>query len=168
MARPAFPAANHADDALLARYARRGSECAYANLKMLARVAATVYDDALRPVDLRAGQLALMWAILATGPVEIGRLGMITVTDQTTLSRTIAKLKKARLVSLRSGDDRRVKLVALTPTGRQRFQAAMPYWEEAQRRASALFPLHQVRTLARQVRRASQVAVEPSRRFAPG
>jgi DNA-binding MarR family transcriptional regulator len=156
MARSALPAANLGDDALLARYARRGSECAYANLRMLARVVGTVYDEALRPVDLRAGQLALMWAILAAGPVEIGRLGVITVTDQTTLSRTIAKLKKARLVTIQTGEDRRVKLVSLTPIGRQRFQAAMPYWEEAQRRAAALFPLGQVRTLARQVRRAAQ------------
>ena len=161
MARPAFPAANLCDDALLARYARRGSECAYANLRMLARVAGTVYDEALRPVDLRAGQLALMWAILAAGPVEIGRLGVITVTDQTKLSRTIAKLKKARLVTLRAGDDRRVKFVSLTATGRQRFQAAMPYWEEAQRRAGALFPLDEVRTLARKVRRAAQGAIQP-------
>jgi len=156
MARSALPAANHCDDALLTRYARRGSECAYANLRMLARVAGTIYDEALRPIDLRAGQLALMWAILAAGPVEIGRLGVITVTDQTTLSRTIAKLRKARLVSLRAGEDRRVKFVSLTPAGRQRFQAAMPYWEEAQRRASALVPLDQVRTLARQVRHAAR------------
>ena len=161
MARSAFPAANPSDDALLARYARRGSECAYANLRMLARVAGTVYDEALRPVDLRAGQLALMWAILAAGPVEIGRLGAITVTDQTTLSRTIAKLKKARLVSLRAGEDRRVKFVALTPTGRQRFQAAMPYWEDAQRRAGELFPLDAVRTLAKRVRRAAQTVTSP-------
>jgi DNA-binding MarR family transcriptional regulator len=156
MARSAFPAANSSDDALLARYARRGSECAYANLRMLARVVGTVYDDALRPVDLRAGQLALMWAILAAGPVEIGRLGAITVTDQTTLSRTIAKLKKARLVSIRAGQDRRVRFVALTTAGRQRFRAAMPYWEDAQRRAGALFPLEEVRVLARRVRHTAQ------------
>jgi DNA-binding MarR family transcriptional regulator len=153
MARSAFGTASPADDPLLAAYARRGSECAYANLRMLARVAGTLYDDALRPVDLRAGQLALMWAIMAAGPVEIGRLGVITVTDQTTLSRTIAKLKKDRLVSVRPGQDRRVKLVALTETGRQRFRAALPYWEEAQRRAATLFPLERVRALARQVRR---------------
>lgn len=156
MARPALRAASRSDDALLADYAQRGRECAYSNLKMLARVAGTVYDEALRPVDLRAGQLALMWAILAAGPVEMGRLGIITVTDQTTLSRTIAKLKKARLVSVRAGQDRRVRLVALTPTGRQRFREAMPYWEDAQRRASALFPLEELRTLARQVRQAAR------------
>lgn len=157
MARPA-PRTASTDDTLLATYARRGSECAYANLRMLSRVAGTIYDDALRPVDLRAGQLALMWAILAAGPVEIGRLGTITLTDQTTLSRTIAKLKAARLVHVRPGPDRRVKLVSLTDTGRERFQAAMPYWEEAQRRASELFSLEQVRTLARSVRRRVRVA----------
>ncbi len=156
MARPARRTASPSDDALLASYARRGSECAYANLRMLARVAGNVYDEALRPVDLRAGQLALMWAILAAGPVEMGRLGFISVTDQTTLSRTIANLKKARLVSVRAGLDRRVKLVALTPTGRQRFREAMPYWEDAQRRAGALMPVAEVRALARQVRRAAR------------
>lgn len=157
MARPALRTAS-TDDALLAQYARRGSECAFANLRMLARVATSLYDDALRPVDLRAGQLALMWAILAAGPVEIGRLGEITLTDQTTLSRTVAKLKAARLVHVRPGPDRRVKLVSLTDTGRQRFQAAMPYWEDAQRRASELVPLDSVRTLARSVRRRARAA----------
>jgi DNA-binding MarR family transcriptional regulator len=150
-ARPSAPA-----DPILAAYASRGSECAYANLRMLARVAGTVYDDALRPVDLRAGQLALMWAILATGPVEIGELARITLTDQTTLSRTIAKLRAERLVVVRPGEDRRVKVVSLSDTGRRRFVAAMPYWEEAQRQAARLLPLADVRVLARGVRKASR------------
>jgi DNA-binding MarR family transcriptional regulator len=153
MARSAFRTESRTNDTLLDDYAKRGSECAFANLRMLARVASTIYDDALRPVDLRAGQLALMWAILAAGPVEIGKLGLITVTDQTTLSRTIAKLKQARLVTVRTGGDRRVKIVSLSEIGRQRFEAAMPYWEEAQRRAGELLPLEQVRTIARSVRR---------------
>jgi len=153
MARSAFRTESRTNDTLLDDYAKRGSECAFANLRMLARVASTIYDDALRPVDLRAGQLALMWAILAAGPVEIGKLGLITVTDQTTLSRTIAKLKRERLVTVRAGGDRRVKIVSLSETGRQRFEAAMPYWEEAQRRAGELLPLEQVRTIARSVRR---------------
>jgi len=156
MARPAAGAARRNHQDVIETYAHRGSECAYANLKMLARVATNLYDDALRPVNLRAGQLALMWAILAAGPVEIGRLSHITVTDQTTLSRTIDKLRKARLVQVRPGRDRRVKLIALSDTGRQRFAAAMPYWEEAQRRADDLFPLAQVRDLARTVRRQSR------------
>jgi DNA-binding MarR family transcriptional regulator len=140
----------------IASYARRGSECAYANLKLMTRVLNSLYDDALRSVDLHAGQLALMWAIVAMEPVEFVRLGEVTLTDQTTLSRTVAKLKKARLVSVSPGRDRRVKLVALTPSGRRRFGQAMPLWEKAQQRAGALLPLANVRALARQVRKASR------------
>jgi DNA-binding MarR family transcriptional regulator len=140
----------------IASYARRGSECAYANLKLMTRVLNSLYDDALRAVDLHAGQLALMWAIVAMEPVEFVRLGEVTLTDQTTLSRTVAKLKKARLVSVSPGRDRRVKLVALTPSGRRRFGQAMPLWEKAQQRAAALLPLAEVRALARQVRKASR------------
>jgi len=158
MAKSASGAAHPRTDPLLDSYAIRGNECAYANLKLLTRVVTTLYDEALRPVDLCAGQLALMWAILATEPVEIGRLGVTTLTDQTTLSRTVAKLKKARLVSVKPGRDRRVKVVALTPTGRQRFRDAMPLWEAAQKSAGALLPLAEVRSLARQVRKASRAA----------
>ena len=158
MAKPASSALQRRADPALDGYAARGNECAYANLKLLTRVVTTLYDEALRPVDLCAGQLALMWAILATEPVEIGRLGATTLTDQTTLSRTVAKLKKARLVSVKAGRDRRVKVVSLTPSGRQRFRDAMPLWEDAQRSAGAMLPLAEVRALARQVRKASRAA----------
>jgi len=139
-------------------YATRGSECAYANLRLVTRVVSTLYDEALRPCGLRASQLALMWAVLALEPVELGRLGTVTLTDQTTLSRTISTLRRAGLVALRSGEDRRVKTVRLTTAGRSRFRAAMPLWEEAQRQASALFPPEEVRSLARRVRRARRSA----------
>src|SRR5579862_1901336 len=86
-------------------YVRRGSECAFANLKLLARVVGTIYDDALRPAGLRASQLALLWAIATSEPVELGRLGSLTLTDQTTLSRTVEKLRCEGWVRVRQGDD---------------------------------------------------------------
>ena len=137
-------------------YARRGNECAFANVKLLSRVVTSLYDDELRPCGLRASQLALLWAIAALQPVELSQLGAVTLTDQTTLSRTIANLKRARLVSVRAGDDRRVKFVALTPSGRQRFAAAMPLWECAQTRAGNLLSLDQLRRIARDVRNSAR------------
>ena len=144
--------------AVASTYAPRGNECAFNNLKVLSRVLSSVYDEELRPVGLRASQLALMWAILAAEPVELGHLGVATFTDQTTLSRTIATLKRAGLVSLRTGTDRRVRMVALTAAGRERFAAAMPLWEAAQRRAGEWIPLDTLRSLARKVRKGAHVA----------
>jgi DNA-binding MarR family transcriptional regulator len=130
-------------------------------MKLISRVLSTVYDDALRPVELRASQLALLWAIAALEPVEFGRLGRVTMTDQTTLSRTVEKLRAARLVSVRTGVDRRVRILRLTARGKRRFAEAMPLWEIAQQRAGELLPLDQVRSLARRVRRAAQ-ALQPA------
>jgi DNA-binding MarR family transcriptional regulator len=139
-------------------YTQRGRECAYGNLRMIARVVGSIYEHALRPVDLRAGQLALMWAILAKEPVEMSRLGTVTHTDKTTLSRTVEKLRKAGLVSVRVGSDGRRKLLSLSPLGRERFAAAMPYWEAAQQRAAEFVPLAEIRALARKVRKAAERA----------
>ena len=142
-----------------AAYIPRGPECAYANLKLISRVVSSVYDEALRPIDLRASQLALLWAIVALEPVDLGHLGRVTVTDQTTLSRTVEKLRQAKLVSVRTGSDRRMRIVKLTAAGYRRFEQAMPYWELAQQRAKDLLPLDQVRTLARRARRAAKSVV---------
>jgi DNA-binding MarR family transcriptional regulator len=139
-------------------YVARGGECAYNNLKVLTRVLAAVYDEELRPVGLRASQLALLWAIHALEPVELSRLAATTFTDQTTLSRTIANLRRSGLVGVRAGPDRRVRIVSLTAAGRARFAAAMPLWENAQRRAADLLPLEGIAGLARKLRRAARPA----------
>jgi DNA-binding MarR family transcriptional regulator len=142
--------------ATLDRYAQRGRDCAYGNVRMIARSVGSLYDETLRPVDLRAAQLALLWAILATEPVEMVRLGAITLTDPTTLSRTVANLRQTGLVNVRRGNDGRTKMLSLSAHGRERFAAAMPYWEEAQRRVARLLPVLDVRALARRVHKVAQ------------
>ena len=149
------PVANRSS-ATLDAYAQRGRECAYGNVRMIARALGSLYDDMLRPADLRAAQLALLWAILATEPIEMVRLGAATFTDQTTLSRTVANLRRAGLVSVRRGTDGRTKLLSLTARGRDRFATAMPYWEAAQRRVERLLPVRGVRALARGVYRTAR------------
>ena len=139
-------------------YVRRNSECAYNNLKVMTRVVSAIYDEELRPVGLRASQLALLWAIRAMEPVDFGRLGASTFTDQTTLSRTVALLKRAGLVNVRVGDDRRVRVIALTAKGLESFAVAMPLWERAQSRADELLSLEELRSVARKVRKAARAA----------
>jgi DNA-binding MarR family transcriptional regulator len=138
--------------AALDAYARRGPECAFANVRLLGRVVGAFYDQRLRPADLRASQLALLWAILACEPVDQKALERITRTDQTTLSRTVLNLRAAGLVVVEPGPDRRVRLIRLSPRGRRAFLKAMPHWERAQRDLAALLPLDQLRALARSAR----------------
>ena len=156
MVKPSRESAGERAQRVAAAYAPRNSECAYNNLKVMTRVVSSIYDEELRPVGLRASQLALLWAIRAMQPVEFCRLGATTFTDQTTLSRTVALLKRAGLVSVRVGDDRRVRVIALTAKGLARFALAMPLWERAQARADELLSLDGLRSVARKVRKAAR------------
>ena len=140
------------DAGALARYRQRGSECAFANVRMLGRIVGAFYDDALAPTDLRASQLALLWAILACEPVERRTLERITRTDQTTLSRTVEHLRAAGLVMTEAGTDRRTRMIRLTPRVQRAFLRAMPYWEQAQRDLDAWLPIPQLEKLAKSAR----------------
>jgi len=142
-----------AADAVVEAFAGRGRECAFASIRLLGRVVTNFYDVALKPADLRASQLALMWAIVACEPVEMGRLCDITQTDQTTLSRTVEKLRQADLVAVEAGTDRRVRMLRLTGVGRLRFARAMPYWEAAQREMDRWLSVDGLKDLARRARR---------------
>ena len=142
-----------ASDAVVEAFAGRGRECAFANIRLLGRVVTNFYDVALKPADLRASQLALMWAIVACEPVEMGRLCDVTQTDQTTLSRTVEKLRQADLVAVEAGTDRRVRMLRLTELGRLRFARAMPYWEAAQREMDRWLSLDGLKDLAKRARR---------------
>ena len=52
--------------------------------------------------------------------------------DSTTLTRTLSFLVKRKWVSTNPGEDRREKLLTLTPAGRRKFQQAQPNWQRAQ------------------------------------
>ncbi len=109
-------------------------------------------------MQLRASQLALMWAILACEPVEMGRLVDVTQADQTTLSRTVEKLRRAGIVAIARGEDRRVRVLRLTAKGRRQFARAMPLWEDSQRRTARWLPVTGLEDLARQARKLARAA----------
>jgi DNA-binding MarR family transcriptional regulator len=56
-------------------------------------------------------------------------------------------------VEVEPGEDRRMRVLRLTPKGRRQFARAMPLWEAAQREFDRWLPLASVRDLARRARR---------------
>ena len=136
-----------------ADYPRRGRECAFANLKLMSRAMGSLYDEVLEPCGLSASELALLWAIVALEPAPMSALAAATLTDATTLSRTVLRLCETGLCTIGRGDDRRTRIVATTALGHRRFRAAMPHWERAQALAARLVPLAAIERLARHVRR---------------
>jgi len=106
--------------------------CGLFNLRRTARVVTRLYDEILRPSGLKGTQFALLSVVRELGPVSVGELGEAMGMDRTTVTRNVGLLRREKLVLFEPGQDRRTRLVRLTPLGRSTLQKAIPYWEEAQ------------------------------------
>ena len=108
--------------------------CVAGTLRRASRSLTRLYDGYL----VRAGLTTSQFSILRTiqrrgGRVPLGVLADELVFERTSLFRALAPLRRARLVVVRAGDDRRSKDVCLTARAGARIAAAMPHWIEAQR-----------------------------------
>jgi DNA-binding MarR family transcriptional regulator len=110
------------------------SPCVCATLRMATRAVARVYDQALEPHGLRTTQYSILARLEAEGPASVGHLAARLAMDRTTLAREADPLVRARLVEEAPGQDRRRRVLALTPAGLARLESARPAWREAQRR----------------------------------
>ena len=116
------------------------SRCLCNALRRASRAASRLFDEELRDVGLRMTQYSLLCVLTRAGQIRQGALSGPTSLDQTTLSRGLRPLVAAGWVSVRSGNDRREKLLAVTAAGTAKLTEACPAWERAQARVQALLP----------------------------
>jgi DNA-binding MarR family transcriptional regulator len=93
-----------------------------------------VYDAHLA----RAGLTTTQFSILRTlqrrhGRMPLAEMAADLVFERTSLYRALAPMRRAGLVSVRRGTDRRVKEVELTTQARRSIAEALPHWAAAQR-----------------------------------
>ena len=106
--------------------------CMCGNFRRASRALTQLYDDALRPVGLRATQFTILQVLSRTGEVSQGELGKILAMDSTTLTRTLRIMGREGWIAERRGEDRRERLLRLAKAGRYQFNRALPSWEKAQ------------------------------------
>ena len=116
------------------------TRCLCNALRQASRAVSRVYDAELRGVGLRTTQYSLLRILARAGCVRQGELGGLTHLDETTLTRNLRPLVAPGWVSVRSGEDRREKLVTITEAGTAKLAEARPAWERAQARMQALLP----------------------------
>jgi DNA-binding MarR family transcriptional regulator len=113
--------------------------CVCASFRRASRVLTQHYENALRPLGLRATQFTLLQALSIAGEVSQGTLGEILAIDSTTLTRTIAIMERQGWIASRSGEDRRERLLSLSKAGKAEYKRALPYWEKVQQELRARF-----------------------------
>ena len=106
--------------------------CMCASFRRASRALTQMYDDALRPLGLRATQFTILQALSLAGEVSQGELAQILAMDSTTLTRTLQIMGREGWIAERRGEDRRERLLRLAKAGRYQFNRALPSWEKAQ------------------------------------
>jgi DNA-binding MarR family transcriptional regulator len=127
--------------------------CLAVQLRMLNRVVTNVYDEALRPLGLKASQMNILVAackMRIARPADVcERLHL----DVSTLSRNLERMKDKGWLEVVPDSDGRAQPFRVTDSGRKLLEHAIPLWKQAQARAMKLLGDRAVDQLAKSVRR---------------
>ena len=115
--------------------------CLCLHVQRAARRLARIFDDALRPFDLTNGQFSLLMGLNRTKPVSIAPVASLLAMDRTTVTAALKPLERRGLVEISADpEDRRSRLLALTPAGHRLLLQALPVWKQAHDHLDTLLP----------------------------
>jgi DNA-binding MarR family transcriptional regulator len=106
--------------------------CYCATLRQAARSVTTLYETVLAGSGLHLTQYTALQVLDAAPNLTTTELADAIGIDQTTATRTLALIRKSRLVVNAPGDDRRERRWALTPAGETMVRQMKPAWTAAQ------------------------------------
>lgn len=113
--------------------------CLCLHTQRAARALARRFDEALRPVGLTNGQFSLLMSLNRPEPPSMAPVAALLAMDRTTLTAALRPLERRELVEVSvDPNDRRGRLLRLTPDGRALLRNAVPTWERAHKETERL------------------------------
>ena len=112
--------------------------CASSRIRMLSRAVTCVYDDELRDVGIRTGQLTLLGVVAAHGQITQSAMEHCLLMDGSTVSRTVRRMCDHGWLTTEPSEDARSHYLVITEAGTRLLESALPAWRRAQQRARAL------------------------------
>jgi DNA-binding MarR family transcriptional regulator len=105
--------------------------CLCLHAQRAARALARRFDEALRPLNLTNGQFSLLISLNRPVPPNLGSVANLLAMDRTTLTAALKPLERRRLVKVAvNKEDRRNRLLTITPAGRALLNTAFPIWKK--------------------------------------
>jgi DNA-binding MarR family transcriptional regulator len=115
--------------------------CLCLHVQRAARALARRFDEALRPVGLTNGQFSLIMSLNRPKPPGMAAVASLLAMDRTTLTAALKPLERRGLVTVTPDpEDRRSRLLTLTPEGQNLLAQAVPIWEQTHRDVEVLLP----------------------------
>src|SRR5215831_6251735 len=134
--------------------------CIVVRMRLLNRVVTNLYDDALRPLGLKASQLNLLVVTAKLGLARPAEVCDILQLDTSTLSRNVERMRAHGWLEVVPEEDARTQPFRLTAQGRRLIEKAVPAWEHAQRQATELLGSEGVALLDRAAKSLRQTRPE--------
>ena len=128
-------------------------ECLVVRLRMLNRVVTNIYDDALRPLGVKASQLNILVVTAKLGLARPAEVCQRLQLNTSTLSRNVERMRARDWLEVVNDDDGRAQPFRLTAKGRRLLDRAMPAWEKAQGKVKKLIGADAVASIDNAVRR---------------
>lgn len=110
-------------------------QCLGLRTRLVHRIVAKIFDDALRPHGIGGAQLNLLVGIALAGPVRPGDLAAWFSMDKSTMSRNAQRLVSEGWVRVDAEEDGRSRRLSLTRAGERLLERIGPAWERAQAEA---------------------------------
>jgi DNA-binding MarR family transcriptional regulator len=108
--------------------------CLCGSFRRTSRALTQFYEQALRPIGLRATQLTILQALSRAGEVSQGHLGEMLAMDSTSLTRTLGIMRRHGWIAERRGKDHRERWLRLSKAGETKLNGAKLVWEKVQSR----------------------------------
>ena len=108
------------------------SNCLSVRLRLMNRMVGTIYNDTLRPHDIKASQLNILVAVSLFGRATSQQLCRLLHMDSSTLSRAVARLKKKRWLQVRPSGEGKILEIEVAQAGIAKIEQVYPDWERAQ------------------------------------
>jgi len=97
-----------------------------------ARTITRLYEEALRPVGLKATQFSVLAALAQMGTSTVTPLADFLGVERTTLTRSTRLLEERGLLTSVATEDQRERGLKVTPSGMELLAAALPLWRRVQ------------------------------------
>ena len=133
-------------------------ECVAVRLRMLNRLITNIYDNALRPLDLKVSQMNILVAAAKMGTARPLEVCEYLHLDVSTLSRNVERMKDRGWLAVVPQADGRAQPFQLTTSGRKLLEKAVPAWSDAQQQVTRILGDGFVRQLNRAVKRVAEGA----------
>lgn len=115
--------------------------CLCMHVQRAARVLARRFDEAFRPLGITSGQFSLMMSLNRPAPPPLGAVATLLAMDRTTLTAALKPLEREGLVAVAPDpDDRRSRLLRLTPAGESLLARAVPVWAKTHAEIESVLP----------------------------